>query len=87
MWVATFLFHGTILCAFIISVLCKLFTPPSFRNVRNLPLKVEGAAMQEWQVWQIREMMMMYSNLEEFKDRLLHPKNALPPLQPYFASS
>jgi len=51
------------------SVLCKLFTPPSFRNVRILPLKVEGAAMQEWQVWQIREMMM-YWNSEEFKDRL-----------------
>jgi len=28
------------------SVLCKLFTSPSFRNVRILPLKVEGAAMQ-----------------------------------------
>jgi hypothetical protein len=31
-------------------------------------MKVEGAAMQEWQVWQIREMMM-YWNSEEFKDR------------------
>jgi hypothetical protein len=58
MWVATFLFHGTILFAFIMSVLCKLFTLTSFRNVQISPLKVEGAGMQEWQVWQIREMMM-----------------------------
>ncbi len=66
-----FISWDNLICFYNVSPL-QTFHTPKFQECRILPSKVEGAAMQEWQVWQIRETMM-YWNLEEFKDRL-HPK-------------